>query len=289
MAHSRCSALAAKVAVVRKNMSDRQRALTVALENILNNLQSYLQELEGSPNSVRLRQKFQALSLAYEDLVVQCRRMKNKARDYGHFSHLKPSNYARNLFHVLMGVTATVLYQFFLDQSQGLMILTSLTLLAVVLETGRRFSPKFNRLIMDTIFKPISRPREENHMNSGTFYLLGLTLITFCFPKTSTLIGVLILTFADPAAALVGKKWGKKKLWRDKSYVGTLGFFVTAFVVSFVYLVLASAETPFASKLVVSLSVASVGSFAELFSEYLDDNFTIPVLCAGVAALQLLP
>lgn len=289
--HSRCAELQVRVATVRKNMSDRQKALTLALENIFNSLQSYLHELEGSPNSVRLRQSFRDLSIAYEDLVVQCRKMKKKAAHPSHradhFSHLKPSNYARNFFHIMMGLTSGLLYEFVLNQSQALAILLFFSTLAIAMETSRRFSPAINRFLMDRVFKLISRPREENHINSATFYVCGLVVITFMFPKAATLIGVLILTFADPAAALVGKRWGRKKLWREKSYVGTLGFLITASTATFTYLAFSLPSLPLSSKLLISGSVALVGTIAELFSEYLDDNFTIPVLCAGVAAFFL--
>jgi len=281
----RCEELADRVALARKSMSDRQRSLTVSLENISNTLQAYVKELDGSPNAVRLRRNFRSLSCAYEDLAIQARRMqsKNLGRP-NHHSPLKPANFVRNIFHVLMGAVGFVTYQFLLNYQQAMVVLAVMLTVGVLLEVTRRIYPRWNDFLMEYVFRAISRPREYNHINSATYYLTAITLITALCPKPAVLIGVLVLALADPAAALAGKKWGVKKLWKEKTYVGTSAFFGVAVLTSLAYLIFSRFPFRVGAMLMLSVCVATLGTLGELFSGYFDDNFTIPVLCAGVAS-----
>jgi phytol kinase len=107
-------------------------------------------------------------------------------------------------------------------------------------------------------------------------------------PGTAVELGLLVLAFGDPAASVLGKRYGKRKLWREKSLVGFNAFIAISFVVSFIFLSLAMGGETLTWRLGVAAIAAVVGAVTELFSERLDDNFTILVMTAGVLTVTVL-
>ncbi len=94
-----------------------------------------------------------------------------------------------------------------------------------------------------------------------------------------------IMAIADPVAALVGRRWGKRKftLWGDsKSWVGSAAFFLTAFavalLVSFLPDLTGLHSASFTNYLLIScFFIALVATLAELVGVKGTDNLTIPV------------
>jgi dolichol kinase len=202
-------------------------------------------------------------------------------------SSVKPLIRARTLFHIAMGMTAVSLYQFFITRSQAMVVLLSLFAVAASLEITRRFSSRWNHILLTSpVFHPIARPREYHAVNSSTWYLMALCLITPLFSQPAVCAGVLILGLADPAAAWFGKKYGKTKLYRQKSVVGTLAFFAVAFAAASAYFVGLHAELSLGRCLAGAALAGAAGAVAELFSERIDDNFTVPI--AAVLAASIL-
>jgi len=105
-------------------------------------------------------------------------------------------------------------------------------------------------------------------------------------PHTAACAAVLILALADPVASLVGSRWGRTKLFKDKSLQGSLAFFATGFSAAAAYLLLAG-PLAWPLALAAAAGMAAVGTLVELFSDSLDDNFTVPVACALTALLFL--
>ncbi len=90
---------------------------------------------------------------------------------------------------------------------------------------------------------------------------------------------ILVLAFADPAAALAGKKYRWKPyviLGHTKTVAGSLAFIAVAFLISFILLILQQ-KTGISIAVVTAVAVAMVSVFAEAFSHNGWDNFTIPM------------
>ena len=95
-------------------------------------------------------------------------------------------------------------------------------------------------------------------------------------------------TPAPPAlrpGASCGARWGRIRLYNDKSLLGSAVFFAAGSIVSTIYLALAVAPMSPLRMIAIATSVSLVGTVVELFSDRLDDNFTIPVTCAAMAML----
>lgn len=251
------------------------------LETVAERLRVYSAELSARANKQTLKDVYQTLQVGYEELVNEISQLRQEGLiSTARASHLKPVNYARNIFHAMMGITAAVMYQFVLTRNESMVVLITLMSVFGFLEITRRFSTRWNDFLVDTVFGWIARPHERTKTNGSTWYVIALVLILFLYPKPVVLAAVLTLALADPAASVAGKLWGKKKIIAGKSYVGSLAFLLVAFAVCFPFAV---SYHGFLFAFPVALIVAFVTMLAELLITKVDDNFTIPVTCATVA------
>ncbi len=273
-----------------EKMRPRQEQARQSLEAIATSLSAYRQEVSESTeaNVQALKEHYTNLCGEYSRLLVRLNEMKIRSvQGMARSSFLKPTNYTRNIFHATNGIVAVLLYHFVLTKSLALWIIGPMLGVFAFLEISRRFSTRWNDFLVDTLFGAIARPHERFKPNSATFYLTALVIICALFPKAAVEVAILVLALADPMASLVGKRFGRLKIYRDKSLVGTLTFFGVAFLASSLLLGLAFPVYGIGTVLLTSLLVALAGALAELFSTQIDDNFAVPVTTAFVAWLVL--
>lgn len=237
--------------------------------------------------SRRLKEASQTLSLRYEGLIRQMQRARERTREAGNLVSLKPANYTRNVFHAMMGLGAIAAYELLLTWSQAQMVVGLMALAAFLMETTRRFIPEWNLFLVTKVFGAIARPREMHRTNGATYYTMALLLMVLFFSPRATELAILVLSLADPAATLLGRRFGRRKLYGDKSWVGTSAFFVTALVVGVVFGLIALPWLPLSQRFLMAALVALAGTIGELGARRIDDNFTIPMLCVGVASVWL--
>lgn len=122
----------------------------------------------------------------------------------------------------------------------------------------------------------------------GTFfYAVSIgTLIALFWQRAPyyTALGILIMTWGDGCAALVGLRFGRhpyRVLGMTKSLEGTLAMFATSYLVSLLTLLASGAGL--ANVAIVSLAVAAAATVLESFSVLGLDNFTVPVGSAAIA------
>lgn len=124
----------------------------------------------------------------------------------------------------------------------------------------------------------------------GTFfYAVSFALLIAQFWDTQphfAVVGILVMTWGDGLAALVGKQWGKHsyRLWGiDKSWEGSGTMLLVSYVVCVCVLLptLASGS----SVVLPALGVAIAATALEAFSKYGIDNLTVPIASAVVALL----
>lgn len=280
--------LAAKLAAAGALAEEKQAGLRESLKALAERMRAYSDALAAHPDVKALKERRDTLARAYEELLLELREKRvARAAALAQSRQLKPVNYARNVFHAANGITAVTLYHFLLTKQQALWILGTIFAVFATLEITRRFSTRWNDFLVDKVFGAISRPSERYRVNSATLYLLALIIITASFPKAAVEAAILVLGLGDPMASLIGKRFGRRKLFRDKSVAGTAAFFVTSFVAVGVLLGL-TAEGLSAARLVLAAGgIAVAGAVTELLSSRIDDNFSIPVVCAAIGALLL--
>ncbi len=256
------------------------------MDELGTSLRNYANELAEHPNAKRMQELYQSMASGYESLLVTLSDMKvSGLQRLARHAHLKPINYPRNLFHVAMGIGSVLLYQFVFTRTHVLWILGIMSFIVVSLEISRRYSERWNNFLVDRVFGKIARPFERHHINGSSYYTFALLITCFLFDRPVVQAGAVVLAIADPAATIVGKLWGNRKIFRDKSVIGTSAFFITAFAASLIFISLALPALSIGYALICALALAVTGTLAELFTVWVDDNFTIPIACSAMAFL----
>jgi phytol kinase len=124
----------------------------------------------------------------------------------------------------------------------------------------------------------------------GTFfYAVSIGVLIAWFWETQpycAVIGILVMTWGDGLAALIGQRWGRHlyKLWgMQKSWEGSLTMLTVSFIVS--SLILLEVQGAGWQTWLVSLGVALVATGLEAFSKLGIDNLTVPLGSALIGAL----
>jgi dolichol kinase len=198
---------------------------------------------------------------------------------------LRPTNYARSLVHALSGVVALLFIEF---SPWWLLIAVPFSLAAFFwfLEIARRVSDRWNDALMK-ILGPIAHPHERYRVNSSTWFATALSVLSLTYEPVAAAAAVLVLGFGDPAAALVGRKYGRTQLVNNRSLEGTLTFAAVSFGVVFGALAIWHTDLSIGIRLAVCGVAAVAGALTELLSRRIDDNFAIPVV-TGLAVWALL-
>lgn len=208
--------------------------LCSSLDRMSSSLSSLAGEMADSSLWPEWRSWGQRLSVNYEDLLRSVRSMKlPEASKIISLPHFKPRNISRNMFHIGNGLLGLVMSLWVLDRLGCIIVMLIFSAVVGFCEITRALSPRFNRMITGLpVFKQTIRPREMNRVNSASVFAWTLTGVCILTPMAAVQVGLLVLTFADPAASLVGKRWGKVKLWKQKSVIGSLAFFAVAATLS---------------------------------------------------------
>ena len=125
-------------------------------------------------------------------------------------------------------------------------------------------------------FATFTRTIEYRILTGASWVAIGAALTTFIFNENIAIIGLLVLSTADSAAAIVGIKYGKTQLF-NKSLEGSIAFFITASII--VYFL---SPTLFIINLCAVLSATTT----ELFSTpRFNDNLFIPIITSFTLSL----
>lgn len=179
----------------------------------------------------------------------------------------------RRVFHATNGTLVVLALEIF-----GLPVTTAAVVLAAILagtlliDLIRLFDPKLNTLFFK-VFAPLASPREERKIASSTWYALSALLVLLLFPRDYAMGGILVLAWADPAASVVGQKWGKIRFLAG-SVKGTLTFALVAFGALMFFV-------PWR----LALPAAVVTAVVEASPIRLDDNLIVPITAAGLLYL----
>ncbi len=189
-----------------------------------------------------------------------------------HFFNAKVE-YTRKFVHLFTGLIA-LFFPIYIWSPLDLILLCSSFAVIVVL------SIKFNFLKSVNAIDRSSR---------GSVLFPVVVIICYLFQYfmedySYFFIPILVLAFADPGAALVGKKWpiGEYSILGNlKTRAGTTAFIVIAFLICMGAFYLIEGKISFFS-LIVSFFIAIVAAIGESMSIRGYDNLTIPLCCIGI-------
>ncbi len=271
--HQRLTELLARVEL--SEAGERMAALHARLVEVRRILDEHLAQ-HSSNGWAELRTR---LAPAYEAVAASLK------VERIHVPSLRPTNWRRSIFHVGSGVVVMFLLQHTLPLHQLMWVALGFSCAAWFLEITRRFSERWNRIVMIP-FSGMAHPHEVYRVNSATWYVTALFVCTwFATPLTGAL-AVIVLGVSDPVAAFVGRRYGRRVLIAGRTVAGTTAFAVSAVLASLVVLAVYEPQLYPWMALLLAGSAGVIGALAELVSERVDDNFSIPVSVGlGTAAI----
>lgn len=196
---------------------------------------------------------------------------------------LRPTNYARNVLHLASAATGIVALELVPSWPWATGIALAFALSGWTLEITRTRSEAVNRFCM-SLFGRTAHPHEAHRVNSATWYATALVILSLTQALVPCLVALCVLGVGDPAAAIIGRRFGRHELVHGRTLEGTLAFVLAGGAAALGYLALLHPSTPVLVAPVASFAGALVGAIAELTSRRIDDNLSIPLAaCAGAA------
>jgi len=184
----------------------------------------------------------------------------------------------RKGFHILFGIFFLLII-YFLDTELSLQIISTIFLIGLIIALLHR--QKIKIPLFEKIINLVERKHEKHFPGKAAlmFFLAAIILLYFFGNEPGlVLAGLSVQIFADSAAALVGKRFGKHKILCKEHYTKTLEGTLACFVVAFVVLL-------FFVSWEIALVVAIVATIIEFAP--INDNLIIPLVVAGALKLLL--
>lgn len=187
---------------------------------------------------------------------------------------------ARRLFHMGNGVAVATLYWLSFSHQQMIHALGTIACMLYVFEQIRIAYPeKAQKFLPMTRF--IMRAEEQLKESAMVPYAFAVLLTIITFPKPIALVAIYTLAIADPLSAIIGIKYGKRRIVPHKSLEGSAAFFISTFFITLGVLAIYTGGVGLGVFL-VTLAVAFVSSGFEMLPLKLDDNLTIPLFTASI-------
>jgi dolichol kinase len=174
----------------------------------------------------------------------------------------------------LCSLSIPIIY-YYISRQQALMLLAPITLVFLFVDLLRYFHAPTASVFYETfgwMLRSHEHDEKKKRLSGATHVLVSAMLCVIIFPKLITITSFAILIISDSAAALVGRRFGRRK-FLNKSFEGSAAFFCTALIVI--------AATPKisadAGEYFIAVVAAGVGTIIEAMSVGIDDNLSIPL------------
>ncbi|NPE31193.1 CTP--2,3-di-O-geranylgeranyl-sn-glycero-1-phosphate cytidyltransferase [Methanococcoides sp. SA1] len=124
------------------------------------------------------------------------------------------------------------------------------------------------------------RSKEKDKLSGTSYFLIGSIIAISIFSKEVASAAILMTTFGDSAAALVGISYGKRwiKNLPDRAWEGVISEFFVNLLIGYFFL----------SNWIVALTMALVATIIETLIYKLDDNLIIPLFSGITGQLVLI-
>jgi dolichol kinase len=293
------SALVARIDALRTRCEAWQADFAAASDQSLEAMRARLTEVETllrasvprAPDTIAMRESWIAFR---QDAMPRYEALAASLRDYAlHVPSIRPTNYARNAFHLLAALLGIAVVEIIPRLTEhGFIPVIAIAALFTAwgwgMEISRKVSERANRFLM-WVFSPVAHPHEAHHINSATWYVTALLALSLTRSPVLGAVALIVLGVADPCAAIIGKRYGKRRLANGRSFEGAAAFAVSGTIAGCGLLAIAHPEIAAPAALAMSAAAATAGGLTELYLKRVDDNLGIPIAAAAAAWLVSLP
>ena len=124
----------------------------------------------------------------------------------------------------------------------------------------------------------VSMERKDNQSLGTIYYPIALLILvvlsyTIINPILAA-IGVFILGYGDGLASLFGIKYGIRKVYKHKTWIGSITMFIISYMIAFIFLLVL---TSIQQSLIYAFIIAIFATLIELYAPKGLDNLTVPL------------
>jgi len=181
----------------------------------------------------------------------------------------------------LTSLSIPISYIFF-TKEEILMVIVPIMILAIVSDLATK-RVAFLRSLYLKAFGFMLRKHEiktkKMLLNGASWVMISAVLTIFFFPKLIAIVGLSILFISDMVAAIIGRKYGKRRFLglKKKSWAGTVAFFASAMLVVIAYGIIFNVPYFYYFIGLFACIAAAVGEAISKKILRTDDNLTIPI------------
>jgi len=181
----------------------------------------------------------------------------------------------RNLMHIAVGIVIIILYVL-LGKGYSSALFFAIFVLGTISQSMIRGNYRIP--ILEKVLKEVEKDVEYKDWRGlgAQMMVLGSLITVFFFPETVIIPTLLVLTFSDAIASMVGRKIGSLTIIEGKTWIGSIAFFVTTFVIINLFFGIGA-----------GIIVGLIAALAELFP-LPDDNVWVP-LATALALTAFMP
>jgi len=179
----------------------------------------------------------------------------------------------RKLIHLFDSIIPLSL--FYLNRESLLVILFPITIIFCLIDFLRHHVTPIKKIYL-FFFNIVTRDieKQKNTLTGASYYLIGCLLtVYFIHDESIIMASLLIMSISDSFAAIIGIKYGKTKIYNNKSLEGSFAFLITTLIILNFFIPSLS--------IVKLIFISIMVTFVELFSFHrFNDNLTIPISSA---------
>lgn len=135
--------------------------------------------------------------------------------------------------------------------------------------------------------------REDEHIKQHAIgfiaYPLSIAILLLIYPLDIVAIAWCVMGVGDGFSSIIGKTFGKKKLFwnRRKSYAGFFAFVASSFLAVLLVMLWNNMALHIVSVFFISIAVSLTGAVIESIPTNVDDNLSVPIITATLAYLLI--
>lgn len=197
--------------------------------------------------------------------------------------NLKPSEFKNEIIRKVIHISSASIPigYYFLQKEIVLYIIIPITIFLVTFEL-LKYKVNFLYSLYLKVFKGMLREHEYDRtnfrFNGASWVLIGDAICIIVFPKYIAISGMLLLSLSDSISAFAGQMFAKKYYAPNRSYIGSITFFIVGVIVIFL------SPKYFYQPLeyLIGIIAVLVTTVADAFSIPADDNLFIPVVSCTI-------
>ena len=188
----------------------------------------------------------------------------------------------RKLIHLSSLWIPALIY--FVQPAVSIMIFSTIFIGDVLLEYGNYKKWRWARRTFGLLFYKTLRNKElkrsQLQLSGGAYVMLAAIACTLLFPANIAVVALTVMLISDTCAALFGKAFGTRRLYKNKSLEGTVAFFLSALAIMMIYNFILPVTY-------ASILAAFIATMVEMYEDKIeiDDNLSIPISVGAVLTL----